>query len=442
MTTFWVDLRHVPVNKRLPYLAALRKAPVDAMLVASGDPYVDKQGVHMRVVDGRRRVLADKKPIGKWVKLRHAADQKRAISAKGLVVVECADWRVIPLENLIAARQSQPETLFVHASTLDDVRLFAHTLQVGPHGIVFAPQSPSDLSALEGLRSKKGGLWEVEAADPQPTDARRPASATAARDGAGPTAMGAPGPRDARGATPNPTGTPLPIPAPAGPREVAPDSEKSAVTPAAIAASQGHEKGPTDRPSSAPSSNAAPARPTLRLEEAEILSVRPVDVADRVAVDTASRLEHGEGLLVGATAASLCLVFAETAKTAFLAPRPFRVNAGALLNYVLLPNGTTRYLCELVAGDRVLVYAVDGSTREAVVGRVKIETRPHLLIKWRSGNVQGHVLLQNAETVTVAGPGARRIPVAELRSGSRILVSPQPAARHAGTAVAMDVVER
>ena len=48
----------------------------------------------------------------------------------------------------------------------------------------------------------------------------------------------------------------------------------------------------------------------------------------RVCVDLASLLAPGEGLLVGSFARALALVHSECAASAYIASRPFRVNAG------------------------------------------------------------------------------------------------------------------
>ena len=48
----------------------------------------------------------------------------------------------------------------------------------------------------------------------------------------------------------------------------------------------------------------------------------------RVCVDLACLLRPGEGLLVGSFARALALVHSECAASAYIASRPFRVNAG------------------------------------------------------------------------------------------------------------------
>jgi 3-dehydroquinate synthase II len=95
-------------------------------------------------------------------------------------------------------------------------------------------------------------------------------------------------------------------------------------------------------------------------------------------VDTCSQMEHGQGMLVGNSSAGLFLVHAESVENPYVAPRPFRVNAGPVHAYIRVPGGKTRYLSELVAGDSVLCVDHQGRAQEAVVGRMKIERRPLL----------------------------------------------------------------
>ncbi|WP_254767281.1 3-dehydroquinate synthase II [Salinilacihabitans rarus] len=184
------------------------------------------------------------------------------------------------------------------------------------------------------------------------------------------------------------------------------------------------------------------ARETLDLEYAEVLDVERVGSADRVCVDTANLMEHDEGMLVGSMARGLVFVHAETAESPYVASRPFRVNAGAVHAYVRTPDGGTKYLSELQSGDEVQVVDLDGNTREAIVGRVKIEKRPmfRIALETRDGD---HVetLLQNAETIKVA-TGDGRTAVTDLEAGDELLLYYEDTARHFGEAVEESIIEK
>ena len=178
-----------------------------------------------------------------------------------------------------------------------------------------------------------------------------------------------------------------------------------------------------------------------RTSESQPLSVARVDdirsagMGDRVCVDTCTCMVAGEGMLLGSSSGFLFLVQAETGCNPYVAPRPFRVNAGPVHSYIRTPGSTARYLSELGAGDRVLVFGPDGKAQEATIGRVKIERRPLLLVQASFEGRSGSILLQNAETVRLTGPDAEAVSVARLEVGDPVLIALEPAGRHFGMRV-------
>ncbi len=171
------------------------------------------------------------------------------------------------------------------------------------------------------------------------------------------------------------------------------------------------------------------------LEIARIEKVSHAGMGDRVCVDTCTCMVSGEGMLVGNSSGFLFLVQAETEENPYVAPRPFRVNAGPVHSYIRVPEGRTCYLSELGAGKKVLVFGPDGRAEEATVGRVKIERRPLLLIEASCGDQRGTVLLQNAETIRLAGPAGEPISVAQVKPGDSVLIASEPRGRHFGMKV-------
>lgn len=181
--------------------------------------------------------------------------------------------------------------------------------------------------------------------------------------------------------------------------------------------------------------------PQETLRVAQVRSVRPVGLADRACLDTASLLRPDEGVLTGNASGALFLVASEAHESGYVASRPFRVNAGAVHAYVLTPGGRTRYLSELHAGDDVLVVDAEGRARAAVLGRVKIERRPMLLVEADCEGRLVKTLLQNAETIRLLGPrGAKS--VVELGPGDEVLVRLDEGGRHFGMPVDESITER
>src|SRR5512136_773995 len=229
------------------------------------------------------RLEFDGEEVGRLVTIQRPEDERAVRSLRGTakhVVVRAEDWKIIPLENLIAAFQGSGTRLLAEVRTAEEAKLFFETLEVGVDGILLRPSSPRDVAAVRGL---------LEA-------------------------------------------------------------------------------------------NAS----TVSLVSAKISALRSVGLGDRVCVDTCSLLRDGEGMLVGNAASGLFLVHAETIESGYVAARPFRVNAGPVHAYILLPDGKTKYLSELRAGDEVLVADAQGRTRAAIVGRLKIERRPLVLIEAES----------------------------------------------------------
>ena len=183
-------------------------------------------------------------------------------------------------------------------------------------------------------------------------------------------------------------------------------------------------------------------RETLDLQYAEITEIEQTGSADRVCIDTGSLMDHDEGMLVGSLSRGLFFVHAETAESPYVASRPFRVNAGAVHAYVRTPDGGTKYLSELQSGDEVQITNVNGDTREAIVGRAKIEKRPMFRVQAETEDGDRiETLLQNAETIKVQTRDGRTA-VTDLEPGDELLVYYEDTARHFGEAVEESIIEQ
>lgn len=180
----------------------------------------------------------------------------------------------------------------------------------------------------------------------------------------------------------------------------------------------------------------------IPLETAEIIEVRPVGMGDRVCVDTCTSMGLGQGMLVGNSSSALFLVHAESIHNPYVAPRPFRVNAGAVHAYTRVPGGKTRYLSELSAGDQVLITDFQGRTTVGIVGRLKIEKRPLMLIKAVVGENQVATILQNAETIRLTAPDGKPVSVVSMKPGDKVLVAVEKGGRHFGHKIEETITEK
>jgi len=183
----------------------------------------------------------------------------------------------------------------------------------------------------------------------------------------------------------------------------------------------------------------------VTLSTARITKVKELEMGDRVCVDTCSLMVRGEGMLVGSQSFALFLVHSESEESPYVAARPFRVNAGPVYAYVLVGE-KTKYLSELASGDEGLIVNAEGTARKAVIGRVKIEKRPLMLVEAEVDVGDGErrkcsIILQNAETIKLMGKD-KPISVVDLKEGDEVLVHVTEAARHFGIAVEEMVIEK
>jgi len=173
-----------------------------------------------------------------------------------------------------------------------------------------------------------------------------------------------------------------------------------------------------------------------------ITKIHPVGMGDRVCVDTCTMLSDGEGMLMGNTSSAMLLVHAETLENPYVAPRPFRVNAGAVHAYILLPDGKTAYLSDLTIGGQVLVVDVKGTSHPVIIGRTKIERRPLLLVEAEAETVKVSLILQNAETIRLVRKGGGALSVVNLAVGDTVMGCTLEGGRHFGMAVKETICEK
>ena len=277
-------------------------------------------------------------------------DEEKVVKAAGAfadyVVIKCPDWKVIPLENLIAKAHGKSK-LLAWVSDVQGAKLAVEALELGVDGVV---TELSDVTEIERIYQE---LKKV---------------------------------------------TTRPI-------------EKEAVK-------------------------------RITLVPAKVVELRPIGSGSRVCVDTCDSMTDGEGMLVGCQSSSLFLIQAEVYESPYVNPRPFRVNAGPLAHYVLIPGMKTKYLSELKAGDEVLIVDRQGKNRTTNVCRIKIEWRPLILIEAECEGKMVKAIVQNAETIRVVTKEDHKS-IAELHPGDEVLVHYEEGGRHFGTLVKEErVIER
>ncbi|MGQ0798206.1 MAG: 3-dehydroquinate synthase II [Methanobacteriota archaeon] len=322
-------------------VAAALEVGFGEIVVERPDERLEKLGRFSPILLKDGAFLFDGVEIGRLATIRQAKDELAVRALKGTtkhVVVRTEDWKVIPLENLIAAFQGSGTRLLVEVRDAAEAKLFFETMEVGVDGILLTPTSAGDVREVRRL------LESVEMRVP--------------------------------------------------------------------------------------------------MVRATITAIRPLGLGDRVCVDTCSMLRMGEGMLVGNSSSGLFLIHGETVESGYVAARPFRVNAGPVHAYVLLPDGKTKYLSELRAGDEVLTVDAQGRARSVIVGRIKMERRPLLLVEAEAGGHRYTTIVQNAETIRFVVPDGRARSVSEVRVGEEVLLRTEEGGRHFGMRIQETIAER
>lgn len=369
----WVDIHEYPWSKAKEETTAALEAGADAILVSS--EYVDKvrelgrikivssdEGADILTVgigsegDGTivlpeklddsedlataKKLKGEGKTVAAFVRLEGKKYERLAIllgKVCDYLVIEGRDWKVIPLENLIAELQGAPAKIIAKAENVDEASVALQTLEKGADGVLIRTDDPAKVRGIAKAITSK--------------------------------------------------------------------------------------------------------RQKISLAPATITAVKEAGIGDRVCIDTCSLMKPGEGMLIGNQSGGLFLIQSEAEESPYVASRPFRVNAGAVHEYVLVDE-KTRYLSELGSGDPALIVDKDGDARKATIGRVKIERRPLLFIEAEAEGKKISAILQNAETIKLVGADGGSIPVTKLKAGDKVLVRVEGVGRHFGMKIDETIIEK
>ncbi|TFG12678.1 MAG: 3-dehydroquinate synthase II [Promethearchaeota archaeon] len=292
------------------------------------------------------------KKLGLYMNITNKNDLDGAIelcksNLINIIIIRAKNWKVIPIENLIAETANSNTQLITHVKDIGEAALMLKTLESGVDGILFHPKNADELIELKKLLRSN---YKIE------------------------------------------------------------------------------------------------------LEPAKIIEIQSISESERVCVDTTSLLNVGEGMLVGSTAMGFVLIHAEVFETQFISSRPFRVNAGDVSAYILVPSEDakikykTRYLSEIKGGDKVFVVDYLGNARIVTAGRVKIETRPMLRFLFEVGKapdcIEISCICQNAETINLVDIDGKANSVANVSVGEEYLVHIGPGATHFGTIIKERIIEK
>jgi len=106
------------------------------------------------------RLLSDRHGLDKGVSANSAlevvvkdnSDEQNVVQLAELgiryILVRCPNWKIIPLENLIA-RTRNKIILLADVQSLSEAKVALHTLELGVDGVVITPSSPNDIVEMD-----------------------------------------------------------------------------------------------------------------------------------------------------------------------------------------------------------------------------------------------------------------------------------------------------
>lgn len=163
MKELWIKIdESVPENTRIRLLELAAKicdvVYIDERFIAEAEKIgvrtaADSGKCDIRVLkDFDPRKIEELKSSGKKVAIKVAIqgknDEEKAVKAAVLspdyIIVQCFNWRIIPLENLIAKAHGKTK-LLAEVSDAKDAELAIETLELGADGVVLTTSDPEEI---------------------------------------------------------------------------------------------------------------------------------------------------------------------------------------------------------------------------------------------------------------------------------------------------------
>jgi 3-dehydroquinate synthase II len=153
----WVRSDHLPsYEERKKVVSSALEAGYVQIVIREEDAELKRLGRYEALVLKGTSILLEEEKVGEIIQIRSNDDLARASALKGRVenvLIEAKDWKVIPLENLIADFQGSSTRLLATATSPEEAKLFLETLEVGVGGLAIEPSSPTKLRDFQLIHS-------------------------------------------------------------------------------------------------------------------------------------------------------------------------------------------------------------------------------------------------------------------------------------------------
>ena len=114
--------------------------------------------------DAIARLKREGKKVALKLSIRGKEDENTAAKAAELsadyIILNCLDWRVIPIENLIARTRGKSK-LIAEVSNAEDARLVLEALELGTDGVLLKTSDPNELMKTAAIVKKQATKIEL-----------------------------------------------------------------------------------------------------------------------------------------------------------------------------------------------------------------------------------------------------------------------------------------
>jgi 3-dehydroquinate synthase II len=154
----WVEIDQAASPQEKETLLRLSEDIADVIIQNSEiSTFPDKLNIICLTELNEKKIFQDKsegKKTAIKISIKGKEDENRAVKAAELgvdyVIINCLDWRVIPLENLIAKARGKSK-LIAEVGTAEDAKLVLEALELGTDGVLLKTSNSGELAKTAKL---------------------------------------------------------------------------------------------------------------------------------------------------------------------------------------------------------------------------------------------------------------------------------------------------
>jgi 3-dehydroquinate synthase II len=169
MKEFWVEIAQTASPAERDNLLKLAEV-CDAVLEGTQAHSCSNQPINvLNSLDENKiiKLKRDNKQVALRISIRGKEDENTAVKAAELsvdyLILNCLDWRVIPLENLIA-KTSGKSKLIAEVTSAEDARLVLEALELGTDGVLLKTSDLDELTKTAAIVKKQASKIKIVSA--------------------------------------------------------------------------------------------------------------------------------------------------------------------------------------------------------------------------------------------------------------------------------------